>query len=330
MPDGQNLNEEDYIAPANVPNPATVVITAVPEADPSVVSNSVSVKIIPAQNNITLQISPNPPPPLQQGQSNPNFFADVENTTNHAVTWSLLPAGGGVCTQGLPTPCGTINPTQTNGTFTTYTAPDVLNLPDPYYVNITATSQADPTVHQTVKQEITANAQASISIVPSSLNIQAGSQDLTTFSATAINIADFDQQNVSWTMSCNSLAPTGENCGKPFGQYKDKGGPGCFDYPGDGGIKVCNTQSFTMTGGQQGTYTAPGVLGTSYVDVPQCNTQPGQTDGFVAVTIVVTGIQNCPGQNGTCQATMCIDISPPSPKQMSESEKKPASSSNDQ
>jgi hypothetical protein len=312
--DSQNLSEEDYIAPAIVPNSNPVFITAIPEADPAVVSNKVQVTIIPLQSNITIQISPDPPPPLLPGQSNPNYTATVNNTSDQMVTWTLSPKGGGVCTTGLPTPCGTISPTTTNGTSTTYTAPDVVGLPDPYFVNITATAQAAAGVQQTVTQEVTNNAQASISINPSTLSIQAGSQNQVTFFATAINIPDFNADNVNWTMSCNSLAPSGENCGKPFGQYKDKGGPGCFSYPGDGGFPVCNNQSFNVPGGDDLGYKAPGVLGTSYVQVAQCNTQPGQTDGFVAVTAAIGGIPNCPGGSETCEATMCIDISPPAPK----------------
>lgn len=313
VPDGQNLNAEDYIAPANVPSPATVFITAVPEADPSVVSNKVQVTIIPVQNDITIEISPASPSPLLPGQSNPNYSATVENTADHIVNWTLAPKGGGVCTTGLPTPCGTINPSTTNGTATTYTAPDVQGLPDPYFVNITATADADPTKHSTVTQEITAEAGASISITPPSLTIQAGTKGSVPFMATAINIPDFNDQNVSWTMSCNSLAPTSENCGPVFG-HGDGSGPGCFDYPGDGGFQVCNNTSFDFAGGLTAKYTAPKILGNSYMEVAACKTQPGQTDGFVAVTIEVTQIPNCPGQNGSCQATMCIDIPPPAPK----------------
>jgi hypothetical protein len=308
--DSQNLNQEDYIAPQNVPNPATVLITAVPEADPGVVSNTVMVTIIPQQNDITIQISPDPPPPLLPGQMNPNFTATVNNSSNQMVNWTLSPQGGGVCTTGLPTPCGTINPGTTDGNSTTYTAPDVQGLPDPYFVNITATAQVDNSVQQTVTQKITQNAEASISISPSQPMAQAGSQNTISFQANAINIPDFSTDNVNWTISCNSLAPPNENCGKAFGTYKDKGGPGCFDYPGDGGLKVCNNGSFFMQGGQQATYTPPGVLGSSYMDIPECNTSSGQADGFVGVTAAIGNIPNCPGNQETCEATVCIDISP--------------------
>jgi len=316
MPDGQNPNEEDYIAPNTIPNPATVLITAVPEADPATVSNTVQVTIIPLQNPITIQISPDPPTPLLPGQSNPNYTAVVNNSADQMVQWTLSPAGGGVCTTGLPTPCGTISPGTTNGNSTTYTAPDVTGLPDPYYVNITATAEVNNAVQQTVTQEITQNAQAAIYINPSTLSIQAGSGDQVTFYATAINIPDFNADNVNWTMSCNSLAPSGENCGKSFGQYKDKGGPGCFAYPGDGGFEVCNNDSFDVPGGDDLTYTPPGVLGSSYMQIEACNTQPGQSDGFVAVTALIGNIPNCPGNDETCETTMCIDISPATPKRL--------------
>src|SRR5580698_8920857 len=170
------------------------------------------------------------------------------------VQWTLSPAGGGVCTTGLPTPCGTIRPGTTNGNSTTYTAPDVTGLPDPYYVNITATAEVNNAVQQTVTQEITQNAQAAIYINPSTLSIQAGSSDQVTFYATAINIPDFNADNVNWTMSGDSLAPSGETCGKSLGQYEDKGGAGCFAYPGDGGFRVCDNGSFDVPGGDDLTY----------------------------------------------------------------------------
>ncbi|HTA23086.1 MAG TPA: hypothetical protein VK763_06100 [Terriglobales bacterium] len=329
--DSQNLNQEDYIAPNNVPNPATVMITAVPEADPSVVSNTVLVTVIPQQNNITIQISPDPPPPLLPGQSNPNFTANVNNSSNQTVNWTLSPQGGGVCTTGLPTPCGTINPGTTDGNSTTYTAPDVQGLPDPYFVNITATAQVDNSVQQTVTQEITQNAQASISITASQsfpLMIQAGSPSVITFGVSAINIPDFSTDGVNWEMSCNSLAPPtkngnppGENCGPQpnFGQcYADGGGPGLIDYAKQQ-IKLCGSGDFNAQGGDTFTWLAPKILANSqgqsiYMQVQQCNTSQGQTDGFVAMTVEINGIPNCPGQNGTCQASACINISPPGAK----------------
>jgi hypothetical protein len=317
--DSQNLEAEDYIAPLIIPNPATVLITAVPEADPSVVSNTVQVTIIPVQNQITISISPDPPPPLLPGQSNPSFSADVKNTPDQIVNWTLSPTNGGVCTQGLPTPCGTITP-QTNGTFATYTAPNVQGLPDPYNVNITATADANASVQATVTQEVTNNAQASISISPSQPQAQAGSTNLVTFAVTAINIPDFAGTTVEWEMSCDSLAPpgkngTGENCGPQpnFGQcYPDGGGPGLVHYNGaHGNTKLCGEGSFFADGGETFTYQAPTVLGSFYMQIQQCNTSPGQTDGFVAMTVQVDE-ENCP--NGVCQATVCVDISPPGAK----------------
>jgi hypothetical protein len=317
MPDSQNLNEEDYIAPPTVPNPPTVFITAVPEADPSVVSNKVQVTIIPVQNNITIQISPDPPPPLLPGQSNPNFEATVNNTSNQLVNWTLAPTGGGVCTDpNPPTPCGTISPGTTNNTPTTYTAPNVQGVTYPYSVNITATAQADPSVHETVQQEITPNAEASISITPTQPSGQAGSTNLITFSVQAINIPDFANTEVEWQMSCDSLAPAGENCGPQpnFGRcFPDGGGPGLIQYDGVfGEKKLCGEGDLIADGGETFTYQTPKLLGPSYMAIPQCNTSSGQTDGFVAMTVVISGVPNCPGNLEQCEATVCIDISPPS------------------
>lgn len=326
--DTQFPNEEDYLAPATVPNPATVYLTASPEADPTVVSNKVAITIVPVQNNPEVTISPNPPPPLLWGQSNPNFLAQVSNTSNQVVTWSLAPGSGGVCTDpNPPTPCGTISPLTTDGTFATYTAPQ--NPPsDPYYVNITATANQSPNPKATVSQEITQNAQASISISPSNPTGQAGSPNLITFEANAINIPDFNQTSIDWQLGCDSLAPpgtngTGENCGPQpdfFGKcYPDGGGPGLMRYTGpdpNGSPRVCAANTPWQTYGYPDnfTYQTPTVLanpqGQSVYDpVPQCNTTQGQTDGYVLLTVTVDEA-NC-GTQGICQASVCIQITPP-------------------
>jgi hypothetical protein len=307
VPDSQNLGAEDYIAPANIPNPAAVSVTAVPEAAPTVTSNAVQITIVLPQEMLT--ISPDPAPPLLPG-ANEQFSANVQGTQDQIVNWTLsLPPSEGTSCSNPSTPCGTIVPPQTNNVPTTYTAPQ--NPPtDPYYVNITATSNDNSNLFATVTVEITQNATGSFNIYPSQPTAQAGSANLITFGIdNLINLGD--DPTVSWTMSCNSLAPTGENCGKSFGQYQDKGGPGCISYPGDF-FPLCNDGGFNQAADLTFTYTAPGVLGSSYQQIEQCNTQPGQTDGYVAITAEIDA-SNCPNQ-GRCLATVCIAISPPGAK----------------
>lgn len=315
VPDSQNIGEEDYIAPAQIPNPATVQVTAVPEADPNVVSNTVQITIVPPQPMI--QVSPDPAIPLLPG-GNETFTDSLQNIQNFVVNWTLsLPPSEGISCFNPNTPCGTIVPQQTenNNSQVVYTAPTTTGnggpLPDPYYVNITATSNADPNLFVTVQVTITQSAQGSFNISPSQPMIQAGSPDPITFGLdNVINIPE--DATVSWTMSCDSLAPNGENCGPAFGQYKDGGGPGCITYQGQP-LKQCGSGGFNLDGTDTTfNYTAPKVLGPSYQQITQCNTQPGQTDGYVAITAEIDE-ENCPN-GGICEQTVCIQISPPGPR----------------
>lgn len=316
QPDSQNIGFEDYIAPANIPpgNQNPVYITAVPEADGSVTSNAVQITIVLPQG--MLEVSPNPAYPLLPG-SNETFSANEQGEPTQTINWTLsLPPNEGTSCFDPLTPCGTVVPQQTltNGQPVLYTAPATNGnggqLPDPYYVNITATSNDDSNLFVTVSIKITQNATGSFNIYPPQPSGQAGSTNIITFGLdNVINLPE--DSTVSWVMSCNSLAPPSENCGKEFGQYQDKGGPGCINF---GGFQpLCKSGGFNLDGTNATfTYQTPGVLGSSYQQIPQCNTQQGQTDGFVAITAEIDA-PNCPPQ-GVCEQTVCIDISPPAPK----------------
>jgi hypothetical protein len=304
-PDTQQLGYEDYFAPANVPNPATVTITAVPEAAPNVTSNKVQVTVIPPQNQVTIQITTNPGE-LLPGHSEP-IDAQVFNSSDQIVNWTLTPTNGGVCTDpNPPTPCGTILPAQTNNAPTTYTAPT--NPPgDPYQVTIIATADAEPHPQAHAVVTVTQNATASISIVPGELVVQAGSTNFTTFYAQVTN-AD-PSISVDWTLGCNSLSPGSENpCGPPIGHYKDGSGPGCADYPGGGfDDPLCHTGGFLVDANEQWTYTPPTILGSTYT---ANNCSKDQTNGWVEITATIAPIpNNC--SPTSCTATMCIEITPP-------------------
>jgi hypothetical protein len=300
-PDSQFLGEEDYFAPANIPNPAQVMITAVPEADPSVVSNIVQVTITSGQNQPTITITD--PGLLLPGHSEP-IYADVEHTADKIVNWTLAPTGGGICTDpNPPTPCGSILPAQTNNAPTTYTAPT--NPPgDPYQVTITGTADALPHPSDSKPATITNNATASISISSPTQPIQipVGSTNVLTFAVTVVNVDP--TINVDWTMNCNSLSPNGENpCGPVVGHYKDFSGPGCADYPGGGfDDPLCHQGSFEITAQQQFTYTPPKVLGPNYT--PN-NCSKDQINGWVEMSAAISAT-NC--SQTSCTASVCIEI----------------------
>lgn len=316
VPDSQTIGDEDYIAPAQIPNPATVSVTAVPEANPNVVSNAVQITIILPPG--TIEISP-PPTPLLPGQFE-DFSGNLQIPGgSQTIDWTLsLPSSEGTSCFNPATPCGTIVPQQTltNGQTVVYTAPATTGnggpLPDPWYVNLTATADLEKSLFTTITLEITQNATASISILPANPQIQAGSTDIIPFKLYISNLPDDIQ--VLWQPYCNSLAPPGENCGPEFGQYQDGGGPGCFTYTNANGNQVtqCNDHDSVDPVLNPVNYTAPAVLGSSYMQEQLCNTQPGQTDGFVPFTATVNS-DNCQPQ-GTCFAYVCINISPPALK----------------
>lgn len=112
-----------YTAPAVVPNPATVHVTATSKDSATsgagvvvTILAGISVSISPLNANVSVNAT-------QQ------FTASVQNTTNTAVTWSL---GGAGCSGAT---CGTIANTGL------YTAPSAV--PNPATVTVTATSQAN-------------------------------------------------------------------------------------------------------------------------------------------------------------------------------------------
>jgi hypothetical protein len=114
----------EYQAPAAVPNPDTVLVTAVSQADASK-SGGVTIRIVP-----TVQVSVFPAGATIAPGSTQQFFAAVLGTANQGVTWSLSGAG---CGGGA---CGSITPQGL------YTAPAVAPAPNSFLV--TAASAEDP------------------------------------------------------------------------------------------------------------------------------------------------------------------------------------------
>lgn len=114
-----------YTAPADLPSPATVQITATSQADPTK-SGSASVTIT---SDIALAVTPNPAS-VELGAT--QAFQAAVTSNGHpdtAVVWSL---SGGAC----PTACGSVDTTGR------YTAPGILS--SPASLTLTAQSVADP------------------------------------------------------------------------------------------------------------------------------------------------------------------------------------------
>src|SRR5205823_3005235 len=118
-----------YTAPATVPSPAIVTVTAVSVADPTRSGSArvtITTKSTPPVTASVDTLALHDALPISQ-----TFTATVTNTTNQAVTWQVNGITGG------NTSVGTISTTGV------YTAP--ATVPSPAIVTVTAVSVADPT-----------------------------------------------------------------------------------------------------------------------------------------------------------------------------------------
>ncbi len=115
-----------YQAPATVPTPATVTLTAISAAD-GTTSGSAQATIVTASTNVTVTVSSGGATQVYTGTTQ-QFSATVTGSTNQAVNWYVEGSSGG------DTTFGTIDSTGL------YTAPAAV--PTPATIAITAFSQA--------------------------------------------------------------------------------------------------------------------------------------------------------------------------------------------
>src|SRR5256884_562957 len=127
-----------YTAPGVVPNPATVTVTAVSQADAT--KSAAGQVTITAPTTVSVTISPTSATVAAGGTQ--QFSAVVQNTSNTAVTWQVNGVTGGNATVGTISSSGL------------YTAPGVV--PNPATVTVTAVSQADATKSAAAQVTITA------------------------------------------------------------------------------------------------------------------------------------------------------------------------------
>ncbi|GEM_PF-1319706 len=135
-----------YLAPTVIPNPSTVIITAVSVADPTK-SASATVVIAAPSNTVTVNVSP-ATASLQAGAVIA-FTTVVQGAANTAVTWAVNGIVGGSASLGMITAAGV------------YTAPAAI--PTNPVVAITATSVADPTAVGTSQVTVTQTVTVSVS-----------------------------------------------------------------------------------------------------------------------------------------------------------------------
>ncbi|HTV81082.1 MAG TPA: right-handed parallel beta-helix repeat-containing protein [Acidobacteriaceae bacterium] len=131
-----------YTAPANVPNPATITVSAVSQAD-STKSASATVTILAP---VAVSISPLLPSVNVGAQL--QFTATVENTSNTAVTWQINDETGGSAMAGTISSSGL------------YTAP--ATVPNPATATVTAISQADSSAAATTTLTVTVPGTANV------------------------------------------------------------------------------------------------------------------------------------------------------------------------
>jgi hypothetical protein len=292
-----NPPQASYLAPLTIPNPASVAVTAI-DQNSGTTSSTAIMTIVPLVQPVTISVDPSSVT-LMPSQSQ-EFTADVNNTSDKIVNWTLTGVPGG-CTPAL---CGTINGgiiAQTNDAPVNYVAP--ASIPADPKITLVATADAAPNPQASAAITI-AILPASISIAPVNPTVQAGTTSPTTFAATVENV-DPTTTSVSWTLGCNSQAPDGflgpENCGSFLG---DGAGPGCLS--DNNGHDICASGSFSDLATVSLSYVPPKILGSNFEE--NACTQSAGTNGLVPLTGSFSAT-NCPG--GTCTATVCITVTPP-------------------
>jgi hypothetical protein len=165
-----------YTAPANVPNPPQVAVTATLVAYPTISGSATATVTSPTV--ITVSVAPSNVSVNTGAQQ--QFTATVTGTNNTAVTWSIT--GIGCVGQS----CGTISQTGL------YTAPP--SPPSPSYLNVVATSVADPT--KSGSATVTVVALISVTISPTTATVVTGGQQQ--FMA---SVSGSQNQNVTWSVA---------------------------------------------------------------------------------------------------------------------------------
>jgi hypothetical protein len=166
-----------YTAPATVPNPATVTIKAVSQAD-TTKSATATVTVINAA--VSVAMTPNSASVIVSRTQ--QFAATVANAKDQTVTWAVNGTVGGDATIG------------TISTTGLYTAPSVV--PTPATVTITATSNADTTKSATAQVTITEVPAITVGVTPKTATLAVGASQQ--FTASVANATD---SSVVWKVN---------------------------------------------------------------------------------------------------------------------------------
>ena len=159
-----------YTAPASVPSPATVTVTAISQADTT--KDATAAVTITAAPVIIVGVSPSSA--TLTTATTKQFTASVENTSNTAVTWQVNGVAGGNSMVGTISASGL------------YTAP--ATVPYPATVTVTAVSQADTTKSAAALVTVTTLVVISVSVAPTGASVAAGTTQQ--FTATLKNTSN--------------------------------------------------------------------------------------------------------------------------------------------
>jgi hypothetical protein len=201
-----------YTAPAGVPNPATVTLTATSVAD---ATKSAATKItVTAAPLISVAVTP--ASASVQVATTQAFTATLQNDSqNKGVNWTLSGLG---CTGNISL-CGMLSATSSaSGVGITYTAP--ARVPSPMRIKLTATSVADPSKSAAAAITVTAGPMPiTVSVTPATASVQTGAAG--TFTAAVAN--DAANKGVTWAVSgpgcsgtaCGTVSPWSSASGAP-------------------------------------------------------------------------------------------------------------------
>jgi hypothetical protein len=171
-----------YTAPAQIPSPATVTVSALAVADPLVSASAVvtvaHVGVAVTPSSATLAVL-----------NTQNFTATVTNTQNTAVSWQVNGIAGGNATVGTVTSAGL------------YTAPAAI--PSPATVTVTAVSAADPTQ----------SGSASVTIAPVSVSVSPSVATLPVLGTQSFVATVLYSSNTAVTWQVNAVTGGNANIG---------------------------------------------------------------------------------------------------------------------
>jgi hypothetical protein len=256
-----------YTAPAAVPNPATVTVTAISQANTTDIANAaltltsdVLVSVIPASVD------------LQLGKTQ-QFAATVTGTTNSAVTWQAGGVSGGNSSFGTISSRGL------------YTAPTTVSGPLPAAVSITAVSQVDKTKSGTAG--VTLHSSTSVAVSPNAASVH-------TFGSQQFTVTVTGTSNASVTWEVNGVAGGSSTTGtiSITGLYA---APHSVPTSGKNGKSVATT--VTVTAVSQADSTAFGSVAVTVVP-------PNQSQQNVPTTLGVSG-SNANDSNTSSPTTCC-------------------------